>query len=883
MASYLRKVSSFLKRAAVVAVGLAAVFAAGGARAATRQFGEIVVNKVNEVVSSFDVGFAATTDETPSTLIMAWGATDGGDTTNNWENVKVVGYVMPADVTKHIAAPDGCGISVFHARFFLASGTAVPYDTRYESFQRNGQGYFDTGFIPNQDTRVVADITVHGLEYWFGAWREAYHDMPFAIRWEITSPQKVYCGYGGHNAFTKNMNIQVDKRYVLDFNKNVISMTCTDGTLGFPTNNVGIKKFSSSPNSLYLWAFHEGVATPKVETGGNTTFHGCTIYDNGVKVRDYIPVSKDGVYYMFDLVNCVLNPFSAGMVPIAGAVVTDDPLGKGAGPVYAASKKMEFEDIGALRVLRWDPAATGTGDGKSWENAYTDINAAIKKAGVFKGEVWIKGGTYAPAKSLILCNNVAVMGGFDGGTYASEDAERAARDPKGNPTVFSTSGTTQVNLDSAGSVDQTAIVDGIQFRNTSGWLVYASSSGASMAYPLFTNCTFVGRAINLQRAAATFYGCRFENLKGGSYGQIFLENTSGAVNFTDCTFVNTTNSVEYGMINYAGSSSGGFQRCRFEGCVGTSTSGPATIHQHAGGTVAALDHCVFVGCRGNGGGGGIVHALSMNDCRFEGCGSSANFLQGIAGRIERTSFVSNVVSVSSPGTTSGTNHVAILNATNSRTTLVNCTFDGNACEATYGEGATVVRSTVRWALAGALGGAVNCTFRNNAVDHDLTACSIGSGNDVQLVNVVTSNADSAYRAIRTYGTSGGFCAYSSYLQGFAYDQGYAYLRLYDDIRTDDPRCERKFVDDGLHRVVRLGTNSSAKRRRVRNVEVGANGVLRFKDANGSYNYTFCSSTAPTTPIALIADMLGNERPDGEFVPGSCQELKPFQGLTLIVR
>jgi len=75
MAVCSQKVSSFLKRAAVVAAGVAAVFAAGGARAATRQFGTVVVNKVNEVVSSFDVGFAATTDETPSTLIMAWGAT----------------------------------------------------------------------------------------------------------------------------------------------------------------------------------------------------------------------------------------------------------------------------------------------------------------------------------------------------------------------------------------------------------------------------------------------------------------------------------------------------------------------------------------------------------------------------------------------------------------------------------------------------------------------------------------------------------------------------------------------------------------------------------------------------------------------------------------
>ena len=862
---------------AVSVLGLSAAWAA-------RQFDDIVVNQVGGVAESFDVNFAVAAEPTTNTLFFAYGATNGGDTTNGWEHVEIVAYVMPEDLTKHVVAPAGFGSELFYARFFLCEGMAVPYDTRYESYTKKNNSYIDTSFIPNQDTRVVADLTVNGCEYWFGCWAVSFGSGAFAVRWENAT--QIYRGYGGCQNIKLDKAIETGKRYRLDFNKGTFSLTGADGSVEVTTNAAGASTFSTRPCTLYLYAFNQAGSCT---SGGNATFHGCKIYDNGRLVRDYIPVSKDGTAYMFDVANAVLYPFLGG-TPTAGAVVADDPYAKGTGPICASSEPLAFEDIRVFEIVRWDPAATGTGDGKSWANAYTDLAKAVERAGVYKGEVWIKGGIYTVDKSLTVRNNVAILGGFDGrdGAYADDDAERAARDPEVNKTVFTSTNKTLVDLDKSGTVDATAAVDGIQFRNTSGgWLVYSSNTGAAYGLPTFTNCTFAGAAIVLQRCAAAFYGCRFEALAGGSYGRIFLESTNATVPFEDCTFASVTNNSKYGLVNLASGGRSRFRRCRFEGCVGQASNGQATIHIDST-TPDVLESCVFAGCQAAG--GGIVSGMSMSDCRFESCRSTDSALLFPAGRVVRATFVGNVVHAEHPEVTSGTNYVDLLRISSQATTLVNCTFDGNACEANYGEGATVARSTVRWNTSSSMGGAVNCTFRNNAVDHDLTACGIVNDNkdyvngyDVQLVNIVTSNASSDYRALRTFNCkTGGFCVYSSYLQGYVQDQDYAFVQLADDIRTDNPRCETRYLDDGLHRVVRLFSDSSAKRDRGRNVEIGANGAIRFKNKFGTSIWGFNSSSAPTEPITLLDDMLGNERPDGQFLPGSCQILLP-SGLMILLR
>ena len=62
------------------------------------------------------------------------------------------------------------------------------------------------------------------------------------------------------------------------------------------------------------------------------------------------------------------------------------------------------------------PVASGTGDGSSWANASTDLQAMINASGTT--EVWVAAGTYKPgvtrSDAFIMKNNVAIYGGFTG-------------------------------------------------------------------------------------------------------------------------------------------------------------------------------------------------------------------------------------------------------------------------------------------------------------------------------------------------------------------------------------------------------------------------------------------------------------------------------------
>jgi len=81
-------------------------------------------------------------------------------------------------------------------------------------------------------------------------------------------------------------------------------------------------------------------------------------------------------------------------------------------------------------------AATGAQNGSSWQDAYTDLQAAL--AATSQGEIWVARGTYLPgavgnpSATFQLKSDVALYGGFAGG-----ETSLSQRDVSANPTILS--------------------------------------------------------------------------------------------------------------------------------------------------------------------------------------------------------------------------------------------------------------------------------------------------------------------------------------------------------------------------------------------------------------------------------------------------------------
>ena len=140
--------------------------------------------------------------------------------------------------------------------------------------------YIDTGFKPNQNTRVVMDVTVMDsskCEYWFGAWNTNYKSGAFAVG---NDESCLYLGFG--NSGGNGGPVIPNGRHTIDFDKGVLKV---DGT----TQTDWSGQTVTVNHNLYLFVENRrGSPTP----GPSQVLircHSCQIYDNGTRVRSYVP------------------------------------------------------------------------------------------------------------------------------------------------------------------------------------------------------------------------------------------------------------------------------------------------------------------------------------------------------------------------------------------------------------------------------------------------------------------------------------------------------------------------------------------------------------------------------------------------------------------
>ena len=176
-------------------------------------------------------------------------------------------------------------------KMMILHGLPITYE-RLKYISNPNKGYIDTGFVPNQDTRIVCTIKTPKIDedsFCFGS-SSSWDRNAFEF-WSKESGIRSQLGYDGQGKY-KN-KVPYDTICEIDFNKNVWNYNGVINTFSY-------EEFMC-PWNLFIW--HSKRYGSSIY--GNVDYYNSfKIYDNGKLIRDFIPAKRksDGVIGMYDLV-----------------------------------------------------------------------------------------------------------------------------------------------------------------------------------------------------------------------------------------------------------------------------------------------------------------------------------------------------------------------------------------------------------------------------------------------------------------------------------------------------------------------------------------------------------------------------------------------------
>lgn len=222
--------------------------------------------------------------------------------------VKKTGIYYTELLTVNVSADQG-SVSGFEVTISKQEvvGVATKY-TRLEYIESTGTQYIDTGFKPNQDTKVSIDAqytsrpTNNNLCL-FGARTSSTSNSYY---WIYTTLNTCRSGYNA--SFNYEWQIDPTERRVITKDKNI---TTVDGV----SHSWSYAKFQCVDN-MTLFAMNQAGT---IQWHACARVYSCQIYDNGVLIRDYIPALRsDGIAGLYDAVNDVFYAPSGSGNFIAG-------------------------------------------------------------------------------------------------------------------------------------------------------------------------------------------------------------------------------------------------------------------------------------------------------------------------------------------------------------------------------------------------------------------------------------------------------------------------------------------------------------------------------------------------------------------------------------
>lgn len=169
--------------------------------------------------------------------------------------------------------------------------------TELAYIESTGTQYIDTGFKPNQDTRVVmkTQLTADASTSWvFGA-RNSNTDGTIGVFWYPNTNTWSADYDGNSQRYNFPGSIGPLDLIEIDYNKNEVSLNNS-------SHSFSSQAFQNS-NTLALLAIN---TAGTVSSYSDAKIYSCTIYDNGTLIRDYVPCSDpSGEVGLYDQVNGV--------------------------------------------------------------------------------------------------------------------------------------------------------------------------------------------------------------------------------------------------------------------------------------------------------------------------------------------------------------------------------------------------------------------------------------------------------------------------------------------------------------------------------------------------------------------------------------------------
>ncbi len=287
------------------------------------------------------------------------------------------------------------------------------------------------------------------------------------------------------------------------------------------------------------------------------------------------------------------------------------------------------DECGQIIYVKID-ATAGNNDGKTWADAFTNLQDALDAVDTWDGpvaQVWVADGTYVPSKiadpgvgrsrTFMLRSGVALYGGFAGDV---DETVRAARDIAANETVLSgdingddvgfvNNGENVYHVVTATDADATAILDGFTISGgNSDHQLNGNGAGlyniGSCANPTVRNCLFEwndarysGGGAYASEGSPTFEHCRFVDNEGYWGGGVRFYDAPAVV--IGCDF--NSNGAQHGGGADSSGAASTWINCTFEENEATGQGGGVRVRD----ADHSFTNCTFRDNTANSDGGGL--------------------------------------------------------------------------------------------------------------------------------------------------------------------------------------------------------------------------------------------------------------------------------------